>query len=115
MSRTSKKRIRNVFSLEMSTLFALLSAASRVKRRPAVLSRTHRLTLPYALGYRVMSILGKYFLADGRMEDGGWFRSPPWPSGGASDRSFAEKAQALAPALLRCRRIDFAIPEYLGG
>ena len=38
MHLTSKKRIRNMFSLEMSKLFALLSAASRVKGRRAVLS-----------------------------------------------------------------------------
>jgi hypothetical protein len=53
MNLTSKKRIRNVFSLEMSKLFALLSAASRVKSRRVVLSMTHRLTLPYSLDYGV--------------------------------------------------------------
>ena len=56
MHLTSKKRIRNVFSLEMSKLFALLSAAARVKSRRVVLSMTHRLTLPYSLDYRGLSI-----------------------------------------------------------
>ena len=53
MNLTSKKRTCNVFSLEMAKLFAWLSAASRVKSRHAVISMTHRLTLPYALDYRV--------------------------------------------------------------
>src|SRR2546425_3497659 len=75
--------------------FALLSAASRVKSRRAVLSMTHRLTLPYSLDSGVLSIPGEIFLADGRMYDGAWFRSPPLHSGGESDRSFAVKAQAL--------------------
>jgi len=64
---TSKKRIHNVFSLEMSTLFALLSAASRVKSRRAVLSMTHRLTSPSSLDDGVLSIPGEIFLAEGRM------------------------------------------------
>ena len=66
MHLTSKKRIRNVFSREMSKLFPLLSAAARVKRRRAVLSMTHRLTLPYSLDYGALSILGEHFLADER-------------------------------------------------
>ena len=64
MHLTSKKQTRNVFSLEMSKLFALLSTASRVKSRRTVLSMTHRLTLPYSLDDGAMSILGKHFLAD---------------------------------------------------
>ena len=67
MNLTFKKRTRNVFSLEMAKLFAWLSAASRVKSRRAVLSMTHRLTLPYSLDDGAMSRLGKHFLADGRM------------------------------------------------
>jgi hypothetical protein len=79
----------------MAKLFAWLSAASRVKSRRAVLSMTHRLTWPYSLDDWAMSRLGDHCLADGRMEDGGWFISPPWHSGGESDRSFAGKAPAL--------------------
>ena len=66
-----------MFSLEMSKLFALLNTASRVKSRRAVLSMTHRLTLPYSLDDGAMSILGEHFLADGRMDDGGRFISSP--------------------------------------
>src|SRR3989442_15067771 len=94
---TSKKRTRNVFSLEMSKLCAWLSTASRVKSRRAVLSMTHRLTWPYSLDYGILSIPGAILLADGRMDDGGWLRAPPLQSGGASDRSFAVKARALSP------------------
>src|SRR5437870_6963961 len=83
----------------MSKLFALLSAAARVKSRRVVLSMTHRLTLPYSLDYGVLSIPGAILLADGRMYDGSWFRSPPWQSGGEADRSFAGKAQALSLAV----------------
>jgi hypothetical protein len=68
-------------SLEMSKLCALLSPASRVKSRRAVLSMTHRLTLPYSLDDGAMSILGEHFLADGRMDDGGRFISSPLHSG----------------------------------
>jgi hypothetical protein len=50
---TSKQRIRNVFSLEMSKLVTLLIAASRVKSGPAVISRTRRLRLRYSLDSRV--------------------------------------------------------------
>jgi hypothetical protein len=50
---TSKKWIHNWFSLEMSQLFALLIAASRVKSKHAVISMTQRLTLPYSLDDRV--------------------------------------------------------------
>jgi hypothetical protein len=95
---TSKKRIRNGFSLEMSKLFALLSAASRVKSRRVVLSMTHRLTLPSSLDSGVLSIPGAILLADGRMYDGGWLRFPPWHSGGEADRACAGKAQALSLA-----------------
>ncbi|HEV8711777.1 MAG TPA: hypothetical protein VGX03_02995, partial [Candidatus Binatia bacterium] len=66
MNLTSKKRIRHGFSPEMATLCALLSAASRVKSRRAVLSMTHRLTLPSSLDDGAMSILGEPFLADER-------------------------------------------------
>jgi hypothetical protein len=62
----SKKRICHVFSLEMTELFAWLSAASRVTSRRAVLSITHRLTLPYSLDDGAMSIRGEHFLADER-------------------------------------------------
>ena len=44
-----------MFSLEMSTLFVLLIAASRVKSRRAVISMPHRLTLPYSLDEGVLS------------------------------------------------------------
>ena len=40
----------------MSTLFVLRIAASRVKSRRAGISMPHRLTLPYSLDYRVLSI-----------------------------------------------------------
>jgi hypothetical protein len=83
----------------MAKLFALLIAASPVKSRRAGISMTHRLTLPYALDYRVMAILGEHFPADGRMDDGDWLRSPPWQSGRASDRAFAVQAQALSLAV----------------
>src|SRR5438132_10376723 len=83
----------------MAKRFAWLSAASRVKHRRAVLSMTHRLTWPYALDDGAMSILGEHVLADGRMDDGGWCISPPWQSGGESDKSFAVKAQALSLAV----------------
>jgi hypothetical protein len=53
---TSKQRIRNVCSLEMTTLLALLITTSRVKSRSAVLSMPHRLTWPYSLDFRVLSI-----------------------------------------------------------
>src|SRR6266436_6789597 len=96
---TSKKRTRNVFSLEMSKLFALLSTASRVQSRRTVLSMTHRLTLPYSLDDGAMSRLGEHVLADERMDDGGWFISPPLQSGGESDKSFAVKAPALSLAV----------------
>jgi hypothetical protein len=82
-------------SLEMAKLFAWLSAASRVQSRCAVLSRTHRLTLPYSLDDWAMSSLGEPSLADGRMDDGGWLIAPPWHSGGESERAFAGQAQAL--------------------
>ena len=71
MNLTFKQRTRNVFSLERAKRFAWLSAASRVKHRRAVLSMTHRLTLPYSLDYGVLSIPGAILLADGRMYDGG--------------------------------------------
>src|SRR5438093_5527160 len=79
----------------MAKLFAWLSAASRVKSRRAVLSMTHRLTLPSSLDDEAMSRLGEHVLTDGRMDDGGWFLSPPWHRGGESDRSCAGKAPAL--------------------
>src|SRR5438309_1685840 len=79
----------------MAKLFAWLSAASCVKSRRVALSMTHRLTLPYSLDSGVLSIRGAILLADGRMYDGAWVRSPPWQSGGEADRSFAGKAQAL--------------------
>src|SRR5262245_45456100 len=44
-----KNRLRPVFSLEISKLLVLLSAASRFKSRQAVRSLTHHLTLPYSL------------------------------------------------------------------
>src|SRR5262249_58461345 len=83
----------------MSKLFALRSTASRVQSRRTVLSMTHRLTLPYSLDDGAMSILREHFLADGRMDDGGRFISSPSHSGGESDKSFAEKAPALALAV----------------
>src|SRR5207249_10826061 len=83
----------------MSKLFALLNTASRVKSRRAVLSMTHRLTLPYSLDDGAMSILGEHFLADGRMDDGGRFIVSPLHSGGESDKSFAGKAPALSLAV----------------
>ena len=43
--------------------------------------------------------VGEHVLADGRMDDGGWFISPPWQSGGEYDKSFAVKAQALSLAV----------------
>ena len=82
----------------MSTLLVLRIAASRVKSRRAVLSVTHRLTWPSSLDDGAMSRLGEHFLADGQMDDGGWFISPPLHSGGESDKSFAVKAQALSLA-----------------
>jgi len=88
-----------VFSLEMSKLCALLIAASRGKRRRAVISVTHRLQLPYVLDEGVMSIPGEHVPAAGRMDAGGWLRSPPWHRGGASARAFAGKAQALSLAV----------------
>ena len=99
MNLTFKKRTRNVFSLEMAKLFAWFSAASRVKSKRAVIAMTHRLTWPYSLDDGAMSIPGAILLADGRMDDGGGFRSSPWHSGGESDRSFAVKAQALSLAV----------------
>src|SRR5438128_6930600 len=83
----------------MAKRFAWLSAASRVKHRRALLYMTHRLAWPYSLGDGAMSILGEHGLADGRMDDGGWFISPPWQSGGQCDKSFAVKAQALSLAV----------------
>jgi len=80
----------------MSKLFALLSATSRVKSRRAVLPMTHRLTWPYSLDDEAMSILGEHCLAEGRIDDGGWFLSPPLPSGGESDTSFAVKAPGVS-------------------
>ena len=72
MNLTFKQRTRKVFSLERAKRFAWLSAASRVQSRRAVLSRTHRLTWPYALDDGAMSRLGDHVPAEGRMEDGGW-------------------------------------------
>src|SRR5262249_876016 len=83
----------------MSKLFALRSTASRVKSRRPVLSMTHRLTLPSFLDDGALSILGEHFLAAGRMDDGGGFISAGLDSGGASDKSFAGKAPALALAV----------------
>ena len=60
---------------------------------------THRLTLPYSLDDGAMSRLGEHGLADGRMDDGGWFISPPVHRGGESDRLCAVKAQALSLAV----------------
>src|SRR5438105_14193349 len=83
----------------MSKLFALLNTASRVKSRRAVLSMTHRLTLPYSLDDGAMSILGEHFLADGRMDDGGRIIASPLHIGVESDKSFAGKAPTLSLAM----------------
>ena len=106
MHLTSKKRIRHGFSLETSTLLVLLIAASCVKSRHAVISMTHRLTWPSFLDSRAMSRPGAHFPADGRIEDGGCFLSPPLHSGGEAERSFAVKAQALARAVRAPGRYD---------